>query len=113
MLSLSDSITASFALDIPLSSPTHEDKSLASYYATTDPDCPAITHTVFKTISPNVSPSSSELENFQIATVSGENFLRIFPAELGLYDFYVEGKTVSDKVAYKPMQLRVKCGPVS
>jgi len=39
--------------------------------------------------------------------------LRIFPAALGTYDFWIEGKTVSNKVAYKPIRLSVVCGLLS
>jgi len=60
-----------------------------------------------------VAPSADQLLNYQIAVASGDNVLRLFPAALGEYDFWIEGKTVSDKVAYKPVHLSVVCGLLS
>ena len=113
VLTIDSANTATFSLDIPISGATASDNSVASYFTTTDADCPAIAHAVFVSLSPNVAPSAAELLNFQIATVNGENLLRLFPEALGTYNFWIEGKTVSDKVAYKPVQLTVVCGALS
>ncbi len=102
-LSLDDVNFATFTLDIPITAPAHEDKSLASFFISTDPDCPAITHTVYSSLSPNLPPTADQLLNFNIVANSTSNYLRVFPDHLAVDQFWIEGRTVSGKKNYKPM----------